>query len=151
PNLQSIDALLKGRNASSEFTGIGRHTLARLLDPNPARLRFMKREIEVLDRAPFAPDARLERLVQPEIQNALDQSEAIPQLVRLFVIGRIHERRFELLDARPLLALLRRTERGDIAFGLDRIQTTIEIVTRLLVTIERAIREHRIGARQPLR
>ena len=59
PQLDRIDALLKGGDARVELAGVRRHALARAVDANPAGLGFVQGEVEVLDRAAFAPDARV--------------------------------------------------------------------------------------------
>ena len=50
---------LKRGDARCELAGVRRHALARALHANPARLRFVQREVEVLDacaaRATGAP------------------------------------------------------------------------------------------------
>ena len=48
--LQRVDAPLEGGDARGELAGVRRHVLARALDADPAALRFVQRQVEVLER-----------------------------------------------------------------------------------------------------
>src|SRR5579884_888908 len=61
PYLQRSDAPLQRSHPRGELTGVRGDAPARALDANPALLSLVQGEIEVLERAPLAPHARVER------------------------------------------------------------------------------------------
>src|SRR5205814_2734337 len=91
--LQRVDALLEGGDAVRELPGVGRHVFTVALHPDPAALRLVQCETEILQRAMLLPQARVEGVMHTKLQYPLDQRQSHAQVRVLGCVGSGGERR----------------------------------------------------------
>ena len=148
--LRAVEPRAQRLDARRELAGVVRHGAARLLHAHPAVLRFAQRLVQILQRAALVPHARLEAFREAPVQHALGEPRLLADDVGLVVIGRGEQRGFEPHDARPLVALLRGAERGDVLRGFDLVELPAGVGALRAVLVEPARGEHRVGLRHAL-